>query len=99
MNSYKANRECAECRAILQQLAKASQELTDETRRDLFSSGKTLPEAHAAWLSSMTEMFQDEYRLAEWREAQPGLTAAWRRKAGHETATGHCIFLVFPPRR
>jgi hypothetical protein len=98
MNSYPSNRECAECRAISQQLSKASQELIDETRRDLLASGKTLLDAHADWVSSMTEMFQDEYRLAEWREAQPGLTEAWRRKAGHETATGHYIFLVFPPR-
>jgi hypothetical protein len=98
MNSYKANRECAECWAILQQLAKASQAATEETRRGLLSSGKTLPEAHAAWVSSMTEVFKDEYRLAELRDAQPALTEAFQRKAAHEGVTGHSVWLAFPPR-
>jgi hypothetical protein len=51
MNNYKANRECAECRAILQQLAKASKDLNEEARRGLLSSGKPLPDAHAAWVA------------------------------------------------
>jgi hypothetical protein len=96
VSSYKANRECSECRAILQQLAKASQALNEEARRGLLSSGKSLPEAHAAWVTSMTEMFREDYRIAEWWDAQPDLAEALRRKAGHETATGHSIFLVFP---
>ena len=96
--SYRANRECGECWAICQELAKASQAISEEARRAVLDSGKSLSKVHAEWLSSMTEMFQDEYRLAEWREAQPRLVEALAKKAGHEHMTGHSVFLAFPPR-
>lgn len=96
MSGYKSNLYCAECSAICKELRSAGEAISKETLRTLLSSGKTLREAHRAWVSSVIELFEDEARLAEWPDHQPRLAEARRKKAAHEATTGHSIFLALP---